>query len=200
MEKKDFKILVADDDEIARDVIRSLLSKEEYPVVTAKDGLEAIRVLRLEGINLVITDLRMPGADGIEVLKYAVRKNPDIAVVIITAYGTLDTAIEAIKEGAYDYMTKPYKVQEILALAEKAFKRELLIQENKELIQHLRDTYRDIEVIKTIAGSKNPEITTSWIERIERLKGMNVLTTDEVEILKERLVKGYGRGENTHRR
>jgi len=200
VEKKDFKILVADDDEIARDVIRSLLSKEEYPVVTAKDGLEAIRVLRLEGINLVITDLRMPGADGIEVLKYAVRKNPDIAVVIITAYGTLDTAIEAIKEGAYDYMTKPYKVQEILALAEKAFKRELLIQENKELIQHLRDTYRDIEVIKTIAGSKNPEITTSWIERIERLKGMNVLTTDEVEILKERLVKGYGRGENTHRR
>ena len=200
MEKKDFKILVADDDEIARDVISSLLSKEEYPVVTAKDGLEAIRVLRLEGINLVITDLRMPGADGIEVLKYAVRKNPDIAVVIITAYGTLDTAIEAIKEGAYDYMTKPYKVQEILALAEKAFKRELLIQENRELIQHLRDTYRDIEIIKTIAGSKNIEITTSWIERIERLKGMNVLTTDEVEILKERLVKGYGRGENTHRR
>ena len=200
MEKKDFKILVADDDEIARDVISSLLSKEEYPVVTAKDGLEAIRVLRLESINLVITDLRMPGADGIEVLKYAVRKNPDIAVVIITAYGTLDTAIEAIKEGAYDYMTKPYKVQEILALAEKAFKRELLIQENRELIQHLRDTYRDIEVIKTIAGSRNPEITTNWIERIERLKGMNVLTTDEVEILKERLVKGYGRGEDTHRR
>jgi len=200
VEKKDFKILVADDDEIARDVISSLLSKEEYPVVTAKDGLEAIRVLRLESINLVITDLRMPGADGIEVLKYAVRKNPDIAVVIITAYGTLDTAIEAIKEGAYDYMTKPYKVQEILALAEKAFRRELLIQENRELVQHLRDTYRDIEVIKTIAGSKNPEITTSWIERIERLKGMNVLTADEVEILKERLVKGYGRGENTHRR
>ena len=200
MEKKDFKILVADDDEIARDVISSLLSREEYPVVTAIDGLEAIRVLRLESINLVITDLRMPGADGIEVLKYAVRKDLDIAVVIITAYGTLDTAIEAIKEGAYDYMTKPYKVQEILALAEKAFKRELLIQENRELIQHLRDTYRDIEVIKTIAGSRNPEITTNWIERIERLKGMNVLTTDEVQILKERLVKGYGRGEDTHRR
>jgi len=200
VEKKDFKILVADDDEIARDVISSLLSREEYPVVTAIDGLEAIRVLRLESINLVITDLRMPGADGIEVLKYAVRKDLDIAVVIITAYGTLDTAIEAIKEGAYDYMTKPYKVQEILALAEKAFKRELLIQENRELIQHLRDTYRDIEVIKTIAGSRNPEITTNWIERIERLKGMNVLTTDEVQILKERLVKGYGRGEDTHRR
>ena len=199
MEKRDFKILVADDDEIARDVISSLLSKDGYPVVLAKDGIEAIRALRLEDIGLVITDLRMPGADGIEVLKYTVRKNPDIAVVIITAYGTLDTALEAIKEGAYDYMTKPYKVQEIIALAEKAFKRGLLIQENKELIQHLRDTYRDIEVIRTIAGSKNPEITTSWMERLERLKRMNVLTADEVVILKERLTKGYGRGEDTHR-
>jgi two-component system response regulator AtoC len=199
VEKRDFKILVADDDEIARDVISSLLSKDGYPVILAKDGIEAIRALRLEDISLVITDLRMPGADGIEVLKYTVRKNPDIAVVIITAYGTLDTALEAIKEGAYDYMTKPYKVQEIIALAEKAFKRGLLIQENKELIQHLRDTYRDIEVIKTIAGSRNPEITTSWIERLERLKRINVLTADEVVILKERLIKGYGRGENTHR-
>jgi DNA-binding NtrC family response regulator len=199
VEKKHFKILVADDDEIARDVISSLLSKDGYPVILAKDGIEAIRALRLEDVGLVITDLRMPGADGIEVLKYTVRKNPDTAVVIITAYGTLDTALEAIKEGAYDYMTKPYKVQEIIALAEKAFKRGLLIQENKELIQHLRDTYRDIEVIRTIAGSRNPEITTSWIERLERLKKMNVLTADEVVILKERLTKGYGRGEDTNR-
>jgi two-component system, NtrC family, response regulator AtoC len=199
VEKKHFKILVADDDEIARDVISALLSKDGYPVILAKDGIEAIRALRIEDIGLVITDLRMPGADGIEVLKYTVRKNPDIAVVIITAYGTLDTALEAIKEGAYDYMTKPYKVQEIIALAEKAFKRGLLIQENKELIQHLRDTYRDIEVIRTIAGSRNPEITTSWIERLERLKRMNVLTADEVVILKERLTRGHGRREDTHR-
>jgi DNA-binding NtrC family response regulator len=200
MDKKNFKILVADDDEIARDVISSLLSREGYPVVSAKDGLDAIRLLRIEEVKLVITDLRMPGADGIEVLKQCVRMDTDIAVVILTAYGTLDTTLEAIKEGAYDYLTKPFKVEEILFLAEKAFKRALLMDENAELTKLLRDTYRNIEIVKTVVGSNNPEIITGWIERIERLKTMNILTDQETQILKERLVKGDGKGENTHRR
>ncbi|MEW6417005.1 MAG: response regulator [Nitrospirota bacterium] len=192
MDKKDFKILIADDDEIVRDVIGSLLSREGYSVVAAKDGFDAIRILRVEDISLAITDLRMPGADGLEVLRYAVRNNSDIAVVLLTAYGTLDIAIEAITEGAYDYLTKPFKVQEVLILAEKTFKRSELIYENRELKKHLRDTYRDINLIKTVAGSNNPEITTAWIERIERLKKINILTNQEADILKERLVKGNG--------
>ena len=192
MDKKDFKILVADDDEIVRDVISSLLSREGYSVVAARDGFDAIRILRIEDISLVITDLRMPGTDGLEVLRYAVRNNPDITVVLLTAYGTLDTALEAITEGAYDYLTKPFKVQEIIILAEKIFKRSELIYENRELKKHLRDTYRDINLIKTVAGSNNPEITIAWLERIERLKTMNILTNQEADILKERLVKGNG--------
>jgi DNA-binding NtrC family response regulator len=192
VDKKNFKILIADDDEIVRDVIGSLLSREGYSVVAAKDGFDAIRILRVEDVSLAITDLRMPGADGLEVLRYAVRNNSDIAVVLLTAYGTLDTAIEAITEGAYDYLTKPFKVQEVLILAEKTFKRSELINENRELKKHLRDTYRDINLIKTVAGSNNPEITTAWIERIERLKKINILTNEEADILKERLVKGNG--------
>ena len=190
MDKKDFKILVADDDEIVRDVISSLLSREGYSVVAARDGFDAIRILRVEDISLVVTDLRMPGADGLEVLRYAVKNNSDITVVLLTAYGTLDTALEAITEGAYDYLTKPFKVQEVLILAEKTFRRSELIYENRELKKHLRDTYRDIDLIKTVAGSNNPEITTAWIERIERLKNINILTNQEADILKERLVKG----------
>ncbi|KAF0122588.1 MAG: ATP-dependent protease La [bacterium] len=71
MDKKKFKILVADDDEIPRDIVSSILCKEGYSVVSATNGLEAINILRLEDINLVITDLRMPGADGLDVLKHA---------------------------------------------------------------------------------------------------------------------------------
>jgi DNA-binding NtrC family response regulator len=192
VDKKNFKRLIADDDEIVRDVIGSLLSREGYSVVAAKDGFDAIRILRVEDVSLAITDLRMPGADGLEVLRYAVRNNSDIAVVLLTAYGTLDTAIEAITEGAYDYLTKPFKVQEVLILAEKTFKRSELINENRELKKHLRDTYRDINLIKTVAASNNPDITTAWIERIERLKKINILTNQEADILKERLVKGNG--------
>ena len=195
MDKKKFKILVADDDEIPRDIVSSILCKEGYSVVSATNGLEAINILRLEDINLVITDLRMPGADGLDVLKHALRINPEVAVVILTAYGTLDTALEAIKEGAYDYMTKPFKVQEILILAERAYKRVELINENRELMKHLRDTYRDIEVIKTVSGSNNPPIITGWIERIEKLKEMNILSVQESEKLKKRLIRGNGNGD-----
>lgn len=200
MTRKDFRILVADDDEIARDVINSILSREGYTVITAKDGLDAIRMLRIEEISLVITDLRMPGADGIEVLKQSARTNPDVAVVILTAYGTLDTTLEAMKEGAYDYLTKPFKGQEIIFVVERAYKRTLLLLENKELVKQLRDTYRDIEVLKTVVDKGSPEITASWIERIERLKTMDVLSEDESHILKERLIRGYGQGANINSR
>jgi len=191
--KKDFHILIADDDEIAREVIAAILAREGYAVVPAQDGLEAINRLRTQDIQMVITDLMMPGADGIEVLKYAVRADPDIAVVILTAYGTLDTTLEAIKEGAYDYLTKPFKTREISIIVERAYQRSLLIMDNRELKKNLRDTYRDMELLKTVAGSGNPDVTTSWLERIEKLRNMNVLLSDEAEVLKERLVKGRGK-------
>lgn len=190
MDIRDFKILVADDDEIALDVLSSLLSKEGYPVLTARDGIEAIAILRKESIGLVITDLRMPGADGLEVLRNAIRNDPDIAVVILTAYGTLDSALEAMEEGAFDYLTKPFKVQEILIIAARAFRRAMLLEERRELIRLLRDTYRDLEIIRSISISNNIDVQLSWIERIERLKRMDVLTEEEADILKERLVKG----------
>lgn len=190
MLKREFKILVADDDEIALDVVSSLLSKEGYPVLTAKDGIEAIAILRREDIGLVITDLRMPGADGIEVLRNAVRIDPNMAVVILTAYGTLDSALEAMEEGAFDYLTKPFKVQEVLIIAARAFKRAMLLEERRELIKLLRDTYRDLEIVKGISISNNLDIQLSWIERLESLKRMDVITEEEANILKERLVKG----------
>jgi DNA-binding NtrC family response regulator len=192
MIKADFRILIADDDEIARDVIATILAREGYAVVPVQDGLEAISRLRTQEIHMAITDLMMPGADGIEVLKYAVRTDPDMAVVILTAYGTLDTTLEAIKEGAYDYLTKPFKTQEIAIIAERAYQRALLIRDNRDLKKSLRDTYRDMDLLKTVAASGNPYVTTGWLERIEKLKTMNVLQSDEAEVLKERLVKGNG--------
>ena len=190
MTKKDFKILIADNDRLIQDVMRSLLSKEGYVVVLASDGVDALKILKTENISLVIAALKMSGVNGIEILKYALRINPDTAVVILTTFVNLESTLEAVKEGAYDYLTKPFKAEEIAFLVEKAYKRSILINENKELLQYLRDTYQDMEVIKTTAQSNNPEITLGMIERMERLKTLNVLTSQDVEILKERLVKG----------
>ena len=199
MDKQAFLILVADDDEIARDVITMLLSREGYAVTAVNDGLEAINRLKTGEFHLVITDINMPGADGLAVLRYAVRSSPDIAVVILTAYGTLDTTLQAIKEGAYDYLTKPFKTQEITILAERAWQRARLIADNSELRRSLRETYRDMELLKTVSASNNPEVTTGWLERIEKLKTMNILLANEAEVLKERLVKGYAAGQDLNR-
>ena len=190
MTTKDFKILIADNDRLIQDVIKSLLSKEGYAVVLANDGFDALKILKTEDISLVITALKMSGVNGIEILKYAIRVNPDIAVVILTTFGDLEATLQAVKEGAYDYLTKPFKAEEIAFLVDKAYKRSILINENRELLRYLRDTYQDMEVIKTAAESNNPGITLGIIERMERLRTMNVLTPQEVEILKERLVKG----------
>lgn len=185
---------------MVREVISSLLKQEGYSVVTARNGLEAINILKIEDMHLVITDIRMPGADGIEVLKYAVRNNQETAVVILTAFGTLDAAVEALKEGAYDYLTKPFKVMEIITLTGKAYKRSLLMKDNRELRKHLRDTYHDIELIRTAASCNNAGIATGWIERVERLKSMNVFSSQEAALILERLATQDGNRKDTHSR
>lgn len=148
MDKSEFKILVAEDDGIVRDVILKFLTGEGYPVVLANDGLSALNLLRLEDINLVLTDLRMPGADGMEVLRSAMQINPKISVVLLTAYGTLDMALEAIKAGAYDFIVKPFVMQQLLLVVRNAFKMATLMKENEKLSEQLKETYRNFEAYK----------------------------------------------------
>jgi two-component system response regulator AtoC len=157
VKKAEFKVLVAEDDDIVRDVIVKFLTDEGYSVLVANDGVEAIKMLRLEDIKLVLTDLRMPGADGMEVLRSSMRVDPNIAVVIITAYGTLDTALEAMKEGAYDYVVKPFVMQQLLLVVRNAFKMAMLMEENNKMADQLKETHRKLEAIK-ISGVQNTEI------------------------------------------
>lgn len=166
--------------------------------MTAADGLQAISMLMTGEIGMVITDFRMPGADGMEVLKTSIRANPDACVIIITAYGTLEATLEAMAEGAYDYITKPFKIQEIIIAADRAFDRAKLLRENRELKDHLRETYKNLKLLKAVSEGDNPRLAADWIERVDKLKSVDVLSLAEAEILKERLIKGNG--ENSYRR
>jgi DNA-binding NtrC family response regulator len=187
MKKKGIKILVVDDDEIVREVIISLLSSEGYAVRSAKDGLDAIEILNKENINLVITDLRMPGADGIEVLKEAIKMDPDRAVIILTAYGTLDTALKAIREGAYDYMTKPFKMEEMIIRVNNAYERTLLVIKMKALIKSLREILSNMMLYKDRENNQN-RVVMDWVDHIEQLKQMEILDNEEATMIKERLI------------
>jgi DNA-binding NtrC family response regulator len=176
--KRDFKILIAEDDEMVRDVIEKLLTEEGYSVVIANDGLEAVKMLRMENICLVLTDLRMPGADGMEVLRTAVQVNPKTSVVILTAYGTLDTALEAMKAGAYDYIVKPFVMQQLILVVRNAFNLCNLFEENEELKGLLRKAFRDLENIRLGNGDNSTEIRND----------IKILEHEESETVKEGLV------------
>src|SRR5438067_9234428 len=112
------KILVADDEQNLRRVLVAMLRRDGHDVVQAASGAEAIE--RLAEVDVVITDLRMPGADGMEVLRTAARSHPQVPVIMITAYGSVGQAVEAIKAGAFDYIEKPFEQDSIRVIVGKA--------------------------------------------------------------------------------
>jgi two-component system, NtrC family, response regulator AtoC len=106
-------VLVADDDAVARDLLVEVLSREGYHVLSAADGNEAIKASQSAVIDLALIDLRMPGLDGLELLHRLTRTVPDVVVIILTAFATMDTTIATIRAGAYDYLSKPFRMEEI---------------------------------------------------------------------------------------
>jgi len=190
VKKSEFKILVAEDDEMVRDVIVRFLSEEKYPVVVADNGLAAIKLLRLEDIKLVLADLRMPGADGMEVLRTALRIDPDIAVVLLTAYGTLDTALQAMKEGAYDYIVKPFVMQQLLLVVRNAFRMANLVEENRQLSTYLKEIYRDLEAVKAGGDCQHRGHSRDSMDKIEKLRELNIIDNEEAAILKDKMISG----------
>jgi len=164
--KKKAEILVVDDEAIVRESLRDWLSDVGHQVFTAEDGHQALEILEKEKPGIIIADLVMPGMDGIELMKRAKDMFPDVEVIIITAYGSIPTAISAIREGAYDYIEKPFCPERVELLIEKLVKHQRLIEENQSLQQKLEERYRFediiakspkmqrvIEVIKVIAKS-----------------------------------------------
>jgi len=116
------RILVVDDELNMRLVLNAMLKKEGYEVVTASDGLNALKILKEDHCAVVITDLKMPNLDGMELLYRIVKHYPSIPVIIITAYGTIGTAVDALKKGAFDYITKPFDQEELKNVLSKAVK------------------------------------------------------------------------------
>jgi len=135
-------ILVVEDDSSAREVLGVLLRRNEYDVTLAADGQKGIDLLKEREFDIVITDLKMPGVNGLQVLAHCKLLHPDTEVVMVTAYATTETAIAAMKQGAYDYLTKPYKVDEILVTMQRALEKRALVRENVTLREELRGRYR----------------------------------------------------------
>ena len=135
------RILIVDDDKIILDSLSEFLSLEGYEVRGASGFQEAVRLLERESFQLVLTDVNMPEVDGFELLRVVKSRFPELVVIIITGYGTIESAVEAIKMGAYDYLTKPIIDDEIRLVVDRAMKQQSLIQENRSLRTQLNLRY-----------------------------------------------------------
>jgi two-component system response regulator AtoC len=116
------RILVADDEPNLRRVLTAILRRDGHDVALATDGAEALEVMGAGDVDVVITDLRMPKVDGMDVLRHASKHSPHVPVIMITAYGSVGQAVEAIKAGAFDYIEKPFEQDQIRVVVEKAVK------------------------------------------------------------------------------
>ncbi len=133
-------IMIVDDDEDLRVILRDILCGEGYNILTASSGKEALEQIPEAKVNLVLTDLKMPGLSGQELFEKCSKHWPDLPVVILTAHGTVDEALEMIHRGAYDYIAKPYNTQDLLMRISRALEREELMVENRQLRERLTQT------------------------------------------------------------
>ena len=131
-------ILIVDDEEVLQDVLTVLIRKEGHNTLSAWSGEEALEVLEREEIDLVLLDLMLPGMQGMQVLKEIRQRQPDQVVVVITAFSSIESAIEAMREGAFHYIPKPFKNEEVLLTLRKGLEQRRLTSENRSLREQLR--------------------------------------------------------------
>src|SRR3990170_3160029 len=142
MGKDKARILVVDDEEIVRESLSEWLREDGYAVEMAPDGMTALERIKAEPWAVLLVDLKMPGVDGLQVLEEARKLRPDAQIVIMTAYATVDTAVRAMKTGAYDYLVKPFEPEELSLMMRKLIAQKELERENVLLKKALKQQYK----------------------------------------------------------
>ncbi|MFM7217213.1 MAG: sigma-54-dependent transcriptional regulator [Bacteroidota bacterium] len=187
------KILIIDDEKAIRNALRDILTYEKFEVEEAADGLEGLKLVSVNAYDVVLCDIKMPKTDGLEVLAKIQELRPEIPVVMISGHGTIETAVEALKKGAYDYISKPPDLNRLLVTVRNALERTSLVQETKSLRRKIHKTREmvgdspelatireliekvaptDARVLVTGANGTGKELVARWIhEKSQRSEG-----------------------------
>lgn len=179
------KLLIVDDEESIREFLEIMLKKEGYEVTLAEDGQRAKDLLLKKSFDMIISDLQMPHVTGIELLKHVRESYPETLFMMITAFGTTETAVDAMKMGAYDYLTKPFKIDEVRINLQNALRSKNLEVENKVLKKELNKEYSFQQIIG------NSSAMHQVFELVKRVSGTptNILITGESGTGKEVVAK-----------
>ncbi|MDT7042823.1 sigma-54 dependent transcriptional regulator [Candidatus Nitronereus thalassa] len=178
-------ILIVDDDPELRNLMKDILEDQSFQVTVARDGKDALSFLDNHDFPVVLTDLRMKGMDGAELLEEIVKHHPASNVIMMTAFGTVESAVEAMKRGAFDYLTKPIKTDELLVTIEKAMREAMLRQEVVQLRQQVK---RDYSFDQILGKSKPMQEVFDLIRRVADTQ-TNILITGESGTGKELVAK-----------
>jgi DNA-binding NtrC family response regulator len=142
-------LLIVDDDQVCREILRDALASLKIDVVLAGDGIEGLEKLAAEPFDILITDLNMPRMDGMTLLREARERYPHILTIIVTGFGSLGSATEAIRSGAYDYIQKPFKIEEILIVTRNAIEKIKILREKNLILEELASAYRKLHALET---------------------------------------------------
>ncbi|MGL4668519.1 MAG: sigma-54-dependent transcriptional regulator, partial [Saezia sp.] len=182
------KILVADDEENLRKLISVVLKAENYEVILARDGEEALHYFEKHPIDLMLIDIRMPKMDGLQVLEHVKQKNNGLPVILMTAYAGIDTAVKALQQGAFEYIVKPFDLDDLKAIVIKALNHRNTLKNEQHLINEI-GTYE--EGGKTEKILTNSPLMMELIRNIAKVSQTNatVLITGESGTGKELVAK-----------
>jgi DNA-binding NtrC family response regulator len=162
-----YRILIVDDEESQRKQLAGFLEKQGFDVITAASGSEAIRACQERHFEIALIDLKMPEMDGIELLGKLKEKSPEMQVIMMTAYGSVETAVEAMKLGAYNYVGKPINLDELKVNINRALESHHLLAENRFLKEELKERFKDIQII---GKSKAIQAVLSTVSRVAKTK------------------------------
>lgn len=167
------RVLVIDDEENLRHYLQLILGEAGYRVETAQDGKEGLKKMRRQAWDIILCDIKMPTMDGMALLKAAKKKGLEGTIIMMSAYGTVDTAVEAMKIGAYDYVSKPFNADEIILTLKKAEEREQLREENVRLRDEVQ---RDYDLRNIVAQSKAMRTIFDLVKKVAQHKSSILIT------------------------